>query len=84
MVDPKSAQHLLAKRAVACLRKREESIFITPQNIIEFGAVATRPVDANGFGWDAPRALHEVNDTKTFSLVAGYGRSIRALAAFGG
>jgi predicted nucleic acid-binding protein len=36
--------------------------YLTPQNFIEFWAVATRPVEANGFGWTSERTSKEVTD----------------------
>jgi predicted nucleic acid-binding protein len=40
-----------AVRAVAELHRRGETLHITPQNLIEFRNVATRPVAANGLGF---------------------------------
>ena len=40
----------LALSAVSALFARSEALFVTPQVIIEFWAVATRPVDVNGLG----------------------------------
>src|SRR5437667_9942049 len=37
-------------------------VYLTPQNFIEFWAVATRPVEGNGFGWTSERAAKEVAD----------------------
>ena len=37
-------------KAIAALHRRGESLFIAPQNIVEFRAVATRPVLVNGLG----------------------------------
>jgi hypothetical protein len=35
-------------------------VFITAQNVIEFWAVATRPLAANGLGWTVDRTRTEV------------------------
>jgi predicted nucleic acid-binding protein len=45
--------HTLAVEAVASILTKGDNIFITPQILIEFWAVATRPVDVNGLGWSS-------------------------------
>ncbi len=40
----------IAVRAVLELHRRGEVLHITPQNLVEFRNVATRPVKSNGFG----------------------------------
>jgi predicted nucleic acid-binding protein len=35
-------------------------LFITPQILIEFWAVATRPIDANGLGWSSALVQTEI------------------------
>jgi predicted nucleic acid-binding protein len=42
--------HQDAARAIGTLLARGEELCITPQNLIEFWAVATRPMAANGLG----------------------------------
>jgi predicted nucleic acid-binding protein len=37
-------------------------VYLTPQNFIEFWAVATRPVEANGFGWSSERTTKEITE----------------------
>jgi predicted nucleic acid-binding protein len=49
--DSASAHHPIAINTVATLLSRNEQIFLTAQNMIEFWAVATRPKSANGFDW---------------------------------
>jgi predicted nucleic acid-binding protein len=51
LVDSNAPQHAAAAKAVAILKNSDNRLFITPQNLIEFWAVATRPLSANGFGW---------------------------------
>ena len=46
-------------------------MYITARNLIEFRAVATRPVDANGFGWDTRQAEQEVGKLLNFFLFLG-------------
>jgi predicted nucleic acid-binding protein len=60
LADPASAQHPSATQALARLLGQGDEVFLTPQNFIEFWAVATRPVEANGFGWNSERAAREV------------------------
>lgn len=58
--DTASPVHVTAVDAVAILLSRGDRVYITAQNLIEFWAVATRPVDANSFGWDTRPAEREV------------------------
>ncbi len=60
LADPASLQHLIATDALARLLRQGDEVFLTPQNFVEFWAVATRPVEANGFGWDSKRTAREV------------------------
>lgn len=59
-VDETSAEHSLVQQAVTRLRAKGERIFLAPQVIIEFWAVATRPRAANGFNWIVEKAHEEV------------------------
>jgi predicted nucleic acid-binding protein len=60
VVDPDAAQHSLAVNAVARLLAEGHEICLCPQNLIEFWAVATRPVDANGLGWTPEESASEI------------------------
>jgi predicted nucleic acid-binding protein len=62
LADPASPQHPVATNALAGLLARSDEVYLTPQNFIEFWAVATRPVEANGFGWTSERTAKEVTD----------------------
>lgn len=62
LADPTSPQHSLATDALAKLLGQADEVHLTPQNFIEFWAVATRPVEANGFGWTSERTAKEVTD----------------------
>ncbi len=42
--------YAVASRAVVELHRRGETLHVTPQNLIEFRSVATRPVEVNGLG----------------------------------
>ena len=65
LADPASPQHPVATQALASLLARGDEVFVTPQNFIEFWAVATRPVDANGFGWSGDRTAQEVTELQS-------------------
>ena len=71
LADPDSPQHPIAPQAFARLLGQGDEIFLTPQNFIEFWAVATRPVNANGFGWNRERTAREVAELqKRFPVLA--------------
>ena len=50
------AMHFVASYAVTTLRQRGETLWITPQVLIEFRSVATRPASANGLGLSSVHA----------------------------
>ncbi|HYG83225.1 MAG TPA: PIN domain-containing protein, partial [Pyrinomonadaceae bacterium] len=56
--------HKDAARAIRVLLARGEELCITPQNLIEFWAVATRPVAANGLGLTTVQAARRVRRLK--------------------
>ena len=60
VADPTSPQYSIATEAFEHLYNRGAEVFLTAQNFIEFRAVATRPVAANGLGWDSERTAREV------------------------
>ena len=60
LADPASPQHPIATAAFARLFRQGDEVFLAPQNFIEFWAVATRPLEANGFGWNSERTAREV------------------------
>lgn len=62
LADSNSELHPLATEALARLLGQGDEVYITPQNCIEFWAVATRPLEANGFGWTTERTANEVSD----------------------
>lgn len=62
LADPASPQHPIATDALARLLGQGDEVYLTPQNFIEFWAVATRPVNANGFGWTGERTAKEAAD----------------------
>jgi predicted nucleic acid-binding protein len=50
LANATDAQHAVAARAVLELHRRGEVLHVTPQVLIEFRNVATRPVTVNGLG----------------------------------
>lgn len=54
VADP---QHVLASNAVLELHQRGENLFITPQVLVEFRNVATRPKALNGLGLSVVEAI---------------------------
>ena len=60
----------IAKNALFALRDRGEIVSVLPQNLIEFWAVATRPVINNGLGLTIAEAEIELINLKTlFALL---------------
>jgi len=58
--DQSSRQHQTAKRAVSALLQSGAFLCITPQNLIEFWSVATRPTTQNGLALTRATAQREV------------------------
>jgi hypothetical protein len=58
--DGASADQPVATQAISHLRLRGDRSCLTAQNIVEFWAVATRPVDVNGLGWTTQRTADEI------------------------
>ena len=48
--DRNHPMYRVVRRAIITLRRHDNRLYLTSQNLIEFWAVATRPVDANGLG----------------------------------
>ena len=57
--DAGSPSMEIARRATNGLMERGELVYVTSQNIIEFWAVATRPIEVNGLGWTVDQADRE-------------------------
>src|SRR3954462_1238868 len=69
-VSPADPQHSLAVDSVKALQRRGEIVHITPQNLIEFWGVATRPAAVNGLGMSPAEAELEVESLeRLFPLV---------------
>lgn len=58
--EPSSHHHRPAKRAVSALLQSGALLCITPQNIIEFWSVATRPKSEKGLGFPQATAQREL------------------------
>jgi predicted nucleic acid-binding protein len=54
-----------ATTAISILLKRGEKLYITPQNLIEFWNVCTRPKNKNGLGYSITETREEVAKLKT-------------------
>jgi predicted nucleic acid-binding protein len=50
LANSADAQHSTAVTAVLELHRRGEALHVTPQVLVEFRSVATRPVESNGLG----------------------------------
>jgi predicted nucleic acid-binding protein len=59
----------VAEKGLFALRDRGEIFSIFPQNLIEFWAVATRPVTNNGLGLSIAQAEAEVISLKTLFVL---------------
>jgi predicted nucleic acid-binding protein len=55
----------MAVRVLKALRNRNEELHIAPQNIVEFWAVAIRPLNQNGLGMTIEQAVLEIENLKS-------------------
>ena len=60
LLQPHHPHCALVERAVGTLRTRNETLNVTPQNLMEFWAVATRPASENGLGMTVETAAGEL------------------------
>lgn len=68
--DPNSSSYALVRDAVNQIIQQGGNCLITPQVLIEFWVVATRPLDVNGLGWAPQKTQQEINALLTqFSLL---------------
>ena len=71
LANAADARHAVAARAVLELHRRGESLHITPQVLVEFRNVATRPAAVNGLGFSTVDAEAEAAGFEaTFPLLA--------------
>lgn len=59
-VDRTSLVQAEALNALAQLIRKGDSVYVTPQNLIEFWRVCTRPLHQNGLGLSPSEADHEL------------------------
>ncbi|BAZ28166.1 hypothetical protein NIES4074_05970 [Cylindrospermum sp. NIES-4074] len=69
LIQKNSPMHLDTQRAIFTLKKQGEFLYIFPQNIIEFWAVATRPIDKNGLGLSITQAEEETEKIKKIFIL---------------
>lgn len=56
--------------AISALVRRNDTLFFSPQNIVEFWNVATRPIQHNGFGLPSDAVVNEIAGfERSFSLL---------------
>jgi predicted nucleic acid-binding protein len=72
LAQPNHQQHQAAADGITRARLAGETLYITPQNIAEFWAAATRPIGAaNGLGLSAEAAMVQVGTIEQlFKLAA--------------
>lgn len=61
-VDPNSESYSLVRNAVNNLVSEGGNCYITPQVLVEFWVVATRPINVNGLGWTTQKSQEEINE----------------------
>ena len=64
LLQPHHPHCPLAERALNTLRGRNEVLNLAAQNLVEFWAAITRPVDENGLGFNTEQATLEVSALK--------------------
>lgn len=70
-VLPLDPLHGVVSAALLKLDQQGETVYITPQNLIEFQSLATRPVTANGLGMTPSQASAEAQRIEAvFPLLA--------------
>lgn len=71
LANTADAQYAIAAWAVVELHRRGESLHVTPQALVEFRSVATRPINLNGLGLSADdAAVQAAGFEATFPLLA--------------
>ena len=61
LLQPHHPHCPIAERAIDVLHGRKEVLAITAQNLVEFWAAITRPVDENGLGYTIEQASAEIS-----------------------
>ncbi|HVQ37795.1 MAG TPA: PIN domain-containing protein [Pyrinomonadaceae bacterium] len=68
-IDDGHVAQPIAQKGLFALRERGEALSIFPQNLIEFWAVATRPLINNGLGLSIAKAAEEIINLKTLFVL---------------
>ncbi len=76
IADKTGPDHNLSYSIVKRLISEGYEICIIPQVLIEFWVVATRPVESNGFGWDASFTITELEKLQNIFLMLPDNESI--------
>ena len=70
LANTSDPQHGVAENAVLALKRRGQSLYASPQNMIEFRSIATRPIAVNGLGISASDVEAAIADfEKAFPLL---------------
>ncbi|QQS32746.1 MAG: type II toxin-antitoxin system VapC family toxin [Acidobacteriota bacterium] len=64
ILEPSNRLHSAAVESLAKLRNDGDLLYIVPQNLVEFWAIATRPLEANGLGLDTSTAKVQIDMIK--------------------
>lgn len=67
-LNESSPFHPDASNAISELDSNRHDLIVFPQNLIEFWAVATRPISSNGLGFTTPRVAAELTQIRTLFL----------------
>jgi len=70
LANPDSEQYSVSLSATQHIANSGDGLFVFPQNLIEFYAVATRPISSNGLGFTTAQASDELAEIRsTFNLI---------------
>lgn len=69
LVQKNSPMHFDTQRAILMLKRQGELLYIIPQNLIEFWAVATRLINSNGLGLSTDQAVEETDKLKKIFIL---------------
>ncbi|MEH2363763.1 type II toxin-antitoxin system VapC family toxin [Nostoc sp.] len=69
LVQKDSPMHFHTQRGILMLKRQGELLYIIPQNLIEFWAVATRPINSNGLGLSTAQAVEETDKLKKIFIL---------------
>jgi predicted nucleic acid-binding protein len=59
---PNDPHYSTIRQAILTLQAQHETVYVTAQVMLEFHALATRPVESNGLGWTATAARSEARN----------------------